>query len=219
MFITPPRGSRRLPWLGVLAMVLVLIGLWLQRGTQRRDIQPAPARTPSVATPDVAGDPAPRPPEGTSRREPAARTTPPPERDAPAPTAGSPTPATPARPEGPAARPEPPVGSTVRESRVFGPGVGFRSRERWMEHWDKHGAEFAQLEVRTPEDYLAAAQALRDGPPSGWVLEAVRADGVVTLFDQRTNSFLAYNRDGTIRTFFRPNDGVAYFRRQAQREP
>jgi hypothetical protein len=32
-------------------------------------------------------------------------------------------------------------------------------------------------------------------------------------------AFLAVNRDGTIRTFFKPNDGEAYFRRQASRTP
>jgi len=33
----------------------------------------------------------------------------------------------------------------------------------------------------------------------GDILESVRADGVATRFDRATGSFLAYNRDGTIR--------------------
>ena len=28
---------------------------------------------------------------------------------------------------------------------------------------------------------------------------------------------IAFNRDGTIRTFFKPNDGERYYRRQAER--
>ena len=67
--------------------------------------------------------------------------------------------------------------------------------------------------------YLKAAQTLRDSPTGGDILEIRRGDGVISRFDRRNGSFLAVNRDGTIRTFFRPNDGESYFRRQAQRSP
>ena len=99
-----------------------------------------------------------------------------------------------------------------------GSGIGFRSRDRWQDHWQKHGREFADLGIRDAEAYLAAAQALRDVPAGGDVLEERRADGVTTRFDRQTGAFLAFNRDRTIRTFFRPNDGEAYFHRQANRE-
>lgn len=65
--------------------------------------------------------------------------------------------------------------------------------------------------------YLRAAQTLRDQAAGGAVLELRRNDGVITRFDKASGAFLAVNRDGTIRTFFRPNDGEAYFRRQASR--
>ncbi len=93
-------------------------------------------------------------------------------------------------------------------------GIGFRSPERLHEHFRKHGAEFGAI---SEADYLRAAQALRDRAAGGEVLEAVRADGVVTRFDRSTGAFLACDADGTIRTYFRPNDGEAYFRRQARR--
>ena len=67
--------------------------------------------------------------------------------------------------------------------------------------------------------YLRAAQTLRDAPAGANVLELRRNDGVVTRFDKASGAFLAVNGDGTIRTFFRPNDGEAYFRRQATRSP
>ncbi|MBL8960165.1 MAG: hypothetical protein JNJ98_09950, partial [Gemmatimonadetes bacterium] len=67
--------------------------------------------------------------------------------------------------------------------------------------------------------YLRLAQALRDTLPGGPILEARRPDGVITRFDRTSGAFLAFNRDGTIRTFFRPNDGEQYFRRQARRRP
>ena len=95
--------------------------------------------------------------------------------------------------------------------------VGFRSRARLEEHYDKHGMEFGRISI---EEYLARAQALRDAPAGGDVLEVVRpSDGVVSRFDRATGAFLAFDADGTIRTFFKPNDGEAYFRRQAKRRP
>jgi hypothetical protein len=93
-------------------------------------------------------------------------------------------------------------------------GKGFRNRQRLVEHFEKHGAEFPGMNMGA---YLAAAQSLRDRASGGEVLEARRADGVVTRFDRSSGAFLAVDRDGTIRTFFRPNGGESYFRRQAAR--
>jgi pyocin large subunit-like protein len=95
------------------------------------------------------------------------------------------------------------------------PEIGFRSRERLIEHFRKHGREFEAADAAA---YLALAQALRDRPAGGDVIEAVRRDGVVTRFDRGSGAFIAFDRDLTIRTFFRPNDGEAYFRRQLGRE-
>lgn len=92
--------------------------------------------------------------------------------------------------------------------------IGFRSGDRLAEHFAKHGAEFGRI---TKEEYLRAAQELRDRPAGGSVLEIVRDDGTVSRFDRESGAFLAFNRDRTIRTFFKPNDGESYFRRQAQR--
>ncbi|MBL8979814.1 MAG: hypothetical protein JNM53_15465 [Gemmatimonadetes bacterium] len=96
------------------------------------------------------------------------------------------------------------------------PEIGFRSRTALTEHFAKHGAEFGQI---TEGEYLRRAQALRDRPAGGEILEARRSDRVVTRFDRGTGDFLAFDPDYTIRTYFRPNDGEAYFRRQARRLP
>lgn len=94
-------------------------------------------------------------------------------------------------------------------------GPGFPSQRSYDQHFAKHGAEFGHI---TQAEYLALAQQLRDQPVGGPILEIVReADGVITRFDRRTDHFGAYNRDGTIRTFFIPNDGERYFQRQARR--
>ncbi len=92
--------------------------------------------------------------------------------------------------------------------------IGFRSMRKLKEHYVKHGREFGDI---SQDEYLRRAQILRDRPAGGPILEDVRRDGVVTRFDKDGGSFLAANADKTIRTFFRPNDGEEYFRRQARR--
>ncbi len=95
--------------------------------------------------------------------------------------------------------------------------IGFHSRAQLAEHFQKHGAEFAAASIA---DYLHMAQALRDAPVGGDILEIVRpSDHVISRYDKASGAFLAFDTGGTIRTFFKPNDGEAYFRRQAKRSP
>jgi hypothetical protein len=114
-------------------------------------------------------------------------------------------------PSASASNPSPALTKSVRRD------IGFRSRDRLVDHYAKHGREFGAISM--PE-YLAQAQALRDRPLDAMTLELVRTtDGVVSRFDRTSGAFLAFNRDYTIRTFFKPNDGEDYFRRQARRRP
>src|SRR3954470_9935954 len=92
--------------------------------------------------------------------------------------------------------------------------VGFVNDRRLDEHYDKHGGEFGRI---TRQDYLRQAQLLRDAEVGGPVLQTVRSDGVTTKFDRQTGAFVPFTRSGTIRTFFKPNDGERYYRRQAER--
>ena len=111
---------------------------------------------------------------------------------------------------------QPPAASPANASRsaITRPNVGFRSRAQFDEHFQKHGGEFPGL---TQREYLRAAQTLRDAPVGGDIEEIRRPDGTVSKFDRASGAFIAFNADGTIRTFFKPNDGEAYFRRQAMR--
>jgi pyocin large subunit-like protein len=92
--------------------------------------------------------------------------------------------------------------------------IGFRTAQRLAQHWEKHRAEFEGLDRA---GYLRAAQELRDAPADADILELRRSDGVLTRFDRRSGAFIAFEPDGVIRTFFKPTDGEAYFRRQARR--
>lgn len=104
--------------------------------------------------------------------------------------------------------------SLAASATVFGPSVGFRSRQRLDEHFAKHGGEFGAI---TRAVYLRHAQRLRDAPVGGDILELRRGDGTLARFDRASGAFLAFDDDGIIRTYFKPNDGERYFRRQARR--
>jgi pyocin large subunit-like protein len=93
-------------------------------------------------------------------------------------------------------------------------GPGFRTKRHLDEHYQKHGAEFGSI---SKAEYLRLAQELRDARAGGPILEKVQQGGVITRFDKRHGYFGAYDPDGTIRTFFIPNDGERYFERQARR--
>ena len=107
------------------------------------------------------------------------------------------------------------IGLLLTALLLLAGGPGFRSRKQFEEHFAKHGREFGNV---TPDQYLLLAQELRDAPVGGPILEIAKPDGVITRFDRRSGAFGAYNSDRTIRTFFKPNDGERYFRRQANRQ-
>jgi pyocin large subunit-like protein len=92
-------------------------------------------------------------------------------------------------------------------------GRGFRTQHLLEEHFTKHGHEFGQI---TRDQYLHMAQQLRDSKPGKNVLEARRSDGGGAKFDKRFGWFVAYDADGTLRTFFVPNEGIRYFERQGR---
>ena len=100
-------------------------------------------------------------------------------------------------------------------SAISSPFVGFSSRQKMVDHFKKHGSEFGSI---TMAQYLQQARELRDRPMTKDVLESVRSDGVISRFDRSSGAFIAFHPDGVIRTFFKPNDGEAYFWRQSRRK-
>jgi pyocin large subunit-like protein len=103
------------------------------------------------------------------------------------------------------------TGLLLLAALLIASGPGFRGRQQFDDHYQKHGPEFGRI---SQQEYLQLAQELRDARVGGPILEARRADGAFSRFDRRKGYFGAYNRDRTIRTFFIPNDGERYFRRQ-----
>lgn len=90
-------------------------------------------------------------------------------------------------------------------------GRGFRTQHLLEEHYAKYGSGFGKI---TQDQYLRLAQQLRDSRPGKHVLEARMPAGGGAKFDKRYGWFVAYDADGTIRTFFVPKEGIRYFARQ-----
>jgi pyocin large subunit-like protein len=108
------------------------------------------------------------------------------------------------------------LGLLLAAMLIFAAGPGFTSSRSLDDHYVKHGNEFGKI---TKSQYLEMAQDLRDAKLDRDILEAKRADGVITRFHKKKGFFIAFNANGRIRTFFVPNDGERYFRRQAARTP
>lgn len=92
---------------------------------------------------------------------------------------------------------------------------GFADRPKLERHYRDHGADFG---ARSAEDYARQAddflrRANRDKLPT-----KVDTDGVVRIYDPQTNTFGAYNADGTARTLFKPTSPT-YFDRQPGTPP
>lgn len=85
----------------------------------------------------------------------------------------------------------------------------FRKAEYLQEHFDKHGAEFGYA---TADEYLAGANRVVASPGALHKLEAEDGDDVYYL--ESTNEFVIVSTDGYLRTYFKPDDGKAYFDRQ-----
>ena len=86
----------------------------------------------------------------------------------------------------------------------------FRNKQRYDEHYKKHGAEFGNI---TKEEYLRLANELINSE-SDRVLHKYSEDGDYMYFDQDTGYFLVLSEDGYIRTFFIPTAGIKYWERQ-----
>ena len=79
-------------------------------------------------------------------------------------------------------------------------------------HFQKHGLAMG---FANQADYLRAAQALVRGGPD---VETLRRDGGDTLFYRAsTDEFAVLSDRNVIRTYFKPDDGPAYWERQKDR--
>ena len=85
----------------------------------------------------------------------------------------------------------------------------FRNEKLLNDHYEKHGKEMG---FDSAESYEIAANEIINNPDSLHRIEEEDGDDVYYL--EETNGFVIVSIDGYIRTFFYPEDGLAYFNRQ-----
>lgn len=103
------------------------------------------------------------------------------------------------------------------------------ARDSWgnpktlADHFQRHGGDFG---ARTADDYAQQASGFLQRGVRGGAQVKVDSRGVIRVYDPRTNTFGAYNANGTTRTFYKPDPRVhgyptnqAYFDAQAGRAP
>jgi hypothetical protein len=81
------------------------------------------------------------------------------------------------------------------------------------DHFNRHGGDFG---AKSPDDYAAQAWRFRERAAAERLPMKLDIDGTVRVFDQKTRAFASFNRDGTTKTYFRP-DSPGYWQRQPGR--
>lgn len=85
----------------------------------------------------------------------------------------------------------------------------FRTEEQLEDHFERHGVEMG---FEDEEAYVAAANRVIASPDALHKLEAEDGDDVYYL--EESNEFVVVSKKGYIRTYFEPDDGLAYYERQ-----
>ena len=85
----------------------------------------------------------------------------------------------------------------------------FRTQEQLSDHFERHGKEMG---YDSEEAYLEGANHVVLSPDTLHKLEEEDGDDVYYL--EETNDFVVVSPQGYLRTYFRPEDGIKYYRRQ-----
>ena len=78
------------------------------------------------------------------------------------------------------------------------------------DHFARHGGDFG---AKSQDDYAAQAWRFRERASAERLPMKLDTDGTVRVFDPKTRAFASFNRDGTTKTYFRP-DNPSYWQRQ-----
>lgn len=100
------------------------------------------------------------------------------------------------------------IGSVLQSQKADGV-LEFRNDNLWEEHFLKHGGEFGYT---TKEDYLEGANEVVTSASSKHKQEAEDGDDI--YYDAENNEIVFVSKDGYIRTYFKPSDGIEYYNRQ-----
>lgn len=87
--------------------------------------------------------------------------------------------------------------------------------ETLVKHFADHGKDFG---ARTPEKYANMASDFLKKAQKDRMPTKINSDGVIRVYDAKSNTFGSYNPDGTTRTFYKPSQGQKYWERQPGKE-
>ncbi|WP_374574955.1 hypothetical protein [Phenylobacterium sp.] len=90
----------------------------------------------------------------------------------------------------------------------------YSAEENAQRAFDKNGAAFGARDV---DDFVRKAHAFVDHPPRE-ALTLTRSNGDVLIYDPKANVFAVATKDGAPRTMFKPDDGMAYWQAQVDRD-
>lgn len=82
------------------------------------------------------------------------------------------------------------------------------SVENALYHWNKHGKSFPELQ--NSQQYVEKAWNFFKFPPRN-VLSKTRSNGEILIYEQKTNTFGSYTKDGIPKTMYHPTDGIKYW--------
>lgn len=90
----------------------------------------------------------------------------------------------------------------------------YSAEESARRGFERNGEAFGARDV---EAFVRKAHAFVEKPPAG-TLRFVRANGDHLFYDPKDNVFAVTNAEGAPRTLFKPDDGMAYWQEQKDRD-
>ncbi len=97
---------------------------------------------------------------------------------------------------------------------VWAPSKRFSAEEGAQRQFERDGQAF---EAKSLDQFVKKARAFVGHPPKG-TLTLTRKNGDTLFYDPKGNVFAVANKEGAPRTMFKPDDGMAYWEKQKDRE-
>jgi len=85
----------------------------------------------------------------------------------------------------------------------------FKNNEEFDSYYEKHNKEWGDKISR--EEYVSRSRALMRKKADENILEKVRENGDIMKYNVRENEFLVVDKNGNIRTFFKPESKLEYW--------
>jgi pyocin large subunit-like protein len=106
------------------------------------------------------------------------------------------------------------VAKTDDGKPMWAPSKRFSADEGAQKQFERDGDAFG---AKTRDQYVQKAHAFVGHPPKG-TLTLTRKNGDILFYDPKGNVFAVASKEGAPRTMFKPDDGMAYWEKQKDRE-